>query len=472
MGEAPGPSVRLPKPTALPWRRPRHELLLLMLVASVALTPVHATSAQDTSRLCLTSALTHGSVVVEASCIQDSVDRALRAGRIYSDKAPGMSVIALPATEAVGMAPPPQWHSTGDLGLWAVRVLGSGVAFLLCALLVGRVAEGLAPGWGGPTLVTFGLGTLAAPFAATTFDHVSAGALGFGAFLLAWGRRAGLAGLAVGTAITFEYQAALIAAVVTCYVALRGLRPLLRYVLASLPPLLLLGAYHWAAFGSPLHTPYRYVDNEYTSSQASGFFGIRLPRLHAAYDVMIGNGGLLVISPVLAIAAAGLVLVGVRHRAEAIACAAVTLLFLALSFGYFLPYGGLSPGPRFVIPALPFLALGLGPAFARMPVLTALLAALSIVAMTAIAFTWSPGPHYRETIWGELARVPSHLGTSRLADNLAKTPLAWVVPNRLVATPIIALLAITACGVALNDGRQAMRRRPSAKGGPAPASGR
>jgi hypothetical protein len=464
--------MRFPKPTALPWRRPRHELLLLALVAGVALAPVQLASAQDTSRLCLTQALTHGNVEVESSCIQDNVDRALRAGRLYSDKAPGMSVLALPAVAAVRMAPPPDWRHRGDLGLWAVRVLGSGVAFLLCALLVGRVAEGLAPGWGGPTLVAYALGTLAAPFAATTFDHVTAGALGFGAFLLAWGRRVELAGLAAGTAVAFEYQTALIAAVLACYVALSGVRPLLRFLVASLPPVALLGAYQWAAFGSPLHTPYRYIANDYTAEQASGFFGIHLPRLHAVHEVIIGNGGLLVISPVVVAAAAGLVLVGVNHRAEAIVCATITILFLLLSFGYFLPYGGLSPGPRFLIPALPFLMVGLAPAFARLPIVTALLTAASVVGMTAITFSWSGGPHYRETIWGELVRVPSQLGSSRLAENLAKTPLAWVVPNRLVATPIVALLAITALGVALTDGWRHPRLGSTAKGRPGTASGR
>ena len=49
-------------------------------------------------------------------------------------------------------------------------------------------------------------------------------------------------------------------------------------------------------------------------------------------------------------------------RAEALACAAATLVFALLSVGYFDPYGGESPGPRFLVPALPFLALGLADA--------------------------------------------------------------------------------------------------------------
>jgi hypothetical protein len=52
-------------------------------------------------------------------------------------------------------------------------------------------------------------------------------------------------------------------------------------------------------------------------------------------------------------------------RAEALTCAAATVCFLLINAGYFLPYGGNSPGPRFFAPALPFLAVGLAPALRR-----------------------------------------------------------------------------------------------------------
>ncbi len=88
------------EPTALPWRRIRHEWLLLTLVACVALTPVYAINSQDRSRLCLTQALEHGRLVVDHCILSADTDRAVRAGHVYSDKAPGMSVLALPAVEA------------------------------------------------------------------------------------------------------------------------------------------------------------------------------------------------------------------------------------------------------------------------------------------------------------------------------------------------------------------------------------
>src|SRR5262249_47385353 len=162
---------------------------------------------------------------------------------------------------------------------------------------VGRVSEGLRPGWGGAALVTFALGTIVASLAPTMFSHVPAGAAGLAAFLLAWRRLDLLAGLAAGCAVALEYQAGAIAAIVALAVLLRGLRPLGLYGLGTLPPLLLLGAYDWAAFGSPFHLSYRYIVNEYAGDQASGFFGIGAPHLHAIREVFVGSRGLLVISP-------------------------------------------------------------------------------------------------------------------------------------------------------------------------------
>ena len=135
----------------------------------------------------------------------------------------------------------------------------------------------------------------------------------------------------------------------------------MRFAAGALPGLLGLGLYDWAAFGSPLHVSYRYVANGYAHAQAQGLFGISWPRWHSVELVLVGDRGLLIASPVLVLAAAGLPLFARRHRREAAVCAAVTVCFLLLEFGYFLPYGGVSPGPRFLIPALPFLALGTPP---------------------------------------------------------------------------------------------------------------
>src|SRR5260370_105618 len=125
----------------MPWARPRHELLLLVLVAVAALTPIYAVSAQDVSRLCLTRSLLDGLLTVSLGG-GHALDRARFAGRAYSDQAPGMSVLALPVAEAFGLPAPSRWRPGRDLRVWIVRVLTSGLAFVLLAFAVGRVSEG------------------------------------------------------------------------------------------------------------------------------------------------------------------------------------------------------------------------------------------------------------------------------------------------------------------------------------------
>jgi hypothetical protein len=400
----------------LHWQRPRHELLLLALVATAALLPLYIVDAQDTSRLCLTQAIVHGRLSNDA-CLAHSVDKSRFDGHYYSDKAPGLSIAAIPSAEAVGL-PPMQQVKTASERLWKVRLLTSGIAFLACALLVGRTAEGIAPGWGGAVLVTFALGTLVAPLAATSFGEDAAAALAFGAFVFAWRRRFLVAGLLGGAALVVEYQTAAILGLVGLYVLVRGLRPLADYVAGLLPGVALLLVYDTLAFGSPFHLSYRYKAGLNATEQATGFFGIGVPRLHSVHIVLYGSGGLLLVSPVLVAACVGLVLLARDQLAEAFLCAAVTVFFLVLEFGYFTPYGGVSPGPRFFIPALPFLALGLAPAFTRAPKPTALLAVLSVVPTFGMMLVWTANENLRQTIWGEVARVVVQGRSSRLIHDL------------------------------------------------------
>jgi hypothetical protein len=442
-------------PTSLPWWRPRHEVLLLVLVAVVAFLPAYRVGDQDLSRFCVTQSLVHGHLSNDG-CLQPSFDKAIYGGHLYSDKAPGLSFFAIPAAEAVRL-PPLEQVEGSSVRLWVVHLLTSGLAFLLVALLVGRTAEGLASGRGAAALVAFALGTIVLPLAATGFAHVTAAALGFGAFVLAWRGRPLEAGLAAGAALFAEYQTAAIALAVGLYVLLRGMRAGAAYLAGLVPGVAALLVYDALAFGSPWHLSYRYVA---IKEQQTGFFGIGAPHLHSTWEVFGGSSGLLLVSPVLVAAAYGLVLLARTRPAEAAVCAVVSVFFLLLACGYFAPYGGTILGPRFVTPALPFLAVGLGPAFARRPFLTGLLTVASTLAVLGLTLVWAGHPPLHGTIWGELARVPTEGRASGLMRHMTDNVFEWTSAGSGWGLAVMVGSATAALVVALPRRALDVRRHP------------
>ena len=138
-------------------------------------------------------------------------------------------------------------------------------------------------------------------------------------------------------------------------------------------------------------------------------------------------------------------------------------IFVVLNSGYFLPYGG-SPGPRFLLPALPFLALGLGPAFARAPRLTAALAFVSIASMTAIFLDWGAQTPMKGGIFSELGRIPFQQGSSRYDRYLEATAFDWVLPGRAWGAVLTGVAALAAFVVAYRTIPHERRRAAAAAG--------
>lgn len=387
--------------TTSPAKR-RLAVAAIVLVGLAYATLIQSFSWNQTSHYDLIRALDNGRTTIDA--YQDNTgDKAFYKGHWYSARAPGLALFALPyydALKALGaesftkehVAPP---NRPGDemiylIGLWT-NVL-PGLALLL---LVGWLAERIEPGYGAATAVILGLGTLALPLSTLLFSHVFTAALGFAAFALMWREREGppgaggscylgVAGLLIGYAGASEYPLFFVGLVLGVYLLSRrdALRPggvatrAGAYVLGGLIGVVPLLLYNHYAFGSWTHLAYSNIPR-----QQKGFFGIGAPSLPVLATLLLDSRGLLTLSPVLAMGGAGTWLLYKRgKRAEALAIAAICVLYAGYNAGYYLPFGGGFMGPRFLLTAIPFLALPVALALRRWPGPTIGLAGASVAA--------------------------------------------------------------------------------------------
>ncbi len=384
----------------------RTGLLALVAVALVYAAAIQPLNWNATSHYALVQAFFDGTPIID-----DYLDNAPTGDRVgfdghwYSNKAPGLAYLSQPAyvgLKLVGLAggdPVQVGPYATDRAVWLLGLWAAALPAFVLLLLVRSVAERIEPGLGAAAAVTVGLGTLLLPFATLLFAHVLATALVFGSFTVLFSERLrpggprrwalGAAGLLAGFAFMTEYPAALVGVVLAAY-ALAG-APNPRGALDRFWPFALgafvgsvpLALYNKWAFDSFTKLAYSGIQEH-----QQGFFGIQMPDPSAAIQLLLTSRGLLTLAPVLVMAAVGLVLVWRRGwRAEALACGAVALVLFTYNAGYYLPYGGETPGPRFLILSLPFLGLGIASAFARFPGPTVALAGASVAAMVIPTMT-------------------------------------------------------------------------------------
>jgi hypothetical protein len=427
-------------------------------------------------------------------------DKAWIDGHFYSVKAPGLAALTLPAylgLDAVGAqslardasanasrADHPQWNPPGhpepsEYGfsarrarrteiqvanetpmVWALTLLGAVLPAVCLLLLVRRLADRIEPGYGTVAAITLGMATVMMTFAGEYFSHVAAATLGFTAFVLLFREREGAprmgllaaAGLLAGLAFTFEYPLGLLAVILLGYALARPgrLRRAASYAAGAVTGAAPALAFNLWSLGSPLRFAYAdavavqgFNGHAVLGLNDSGFFGITAPRPGAALDLLLAGRGILTLTPVLAMAVVGVVLMGRRgHRAEAAVIGTVAAGYFLYNAGYWLPFGGGSPGPRFLIPTLPFLAIGLAPAYRRFPVLTLALAIPSAAFMLAGMLTFPL-----------LGQEGTGTWASRLADGGLEHTVLTAVGVRngwLAIAPVLAAVAaaIAFCALA------------------------
>ncbi|HEX4108834.1 MAG TPA: hypothetical protein VHX88_11905 [Solirubrobacteraceae bacterium] len=369
----------------------RWATLAIVLFGLACATIAQSFSWNQTSHYDLIRSLAHDHPYIDQYS-SNTGDKAFYNGHWYSARAPGLAVYALPwygLLTAVdyphfGQDHPAQPGNENNmiwaLGLWTAVLPGA-----LMLLLLYRSGDGLEPGHGLAAAISVGIGTMILPFSTLMFSHVFTACLAFWAFAILMRERdgppnlarVGIAGLIAGYAVFSEYPVAFAAGAIGLFAASRplsrgdepgppwqaALLRLITYGVGLGVGLIPLAAYNKWAFGSFTHVAYADIKR-----QQAGFFGITTPSVRTAITLLFASRGLLVLAPVLIMGIVGTVMLYRRgRRAEALTIGLIFVLYLIYDSGYYLPYGGGTPGPRFLITSLPFLGLPIAVAFKRFP---------------------------------------------------------------------------------------------------------
>ena len=311
------------------------------------------------SRFALVRAMTERHTLVIDGFHESTGDRAVAGGHYYSDKAPGVSLLALIPVEAVRLAnraagAAPDSDAAIARTSYAATVVVSGlftVAAALCILWL-SLSWGYTRGAALFAASAYGVATPAWCYATLFMGHgAAAGCLMIAftaavalrdasparAFRLAWA-----IGLFAGWAVVSEFPAAVPVLFITALAlstisasnagaaATRGV--MVRVVAGGAIAGAVLLAYNTAAFGSPFHLGY--ASEEGFEHLRTGLFGISTPEWSRLREILIGSyRGLLPLSPLMALTPVGLALLArPRPRAwPALVAAAVAIFYLVLN---------------------------------------------------------------------------------------------------------------------------------------------
>jgi hypothetical protein len=358
---------------------------------------------------------------------ENTGDKAFYDGHYYSDKAPGTAILGVPVYAGFLATSRAAGIDTSDAvaAVGALAFVISGISTVILVLLLIRFLVPLVgESWAIVVGLGYGLGSIAFPFATMLFGHALSAAALFAAFFLLhrWRRTAGRwepvgAGLLAGWAVLTEIPVVLGVVVLAGYALWLGRGVAVRFVLGGIPVALALMAYNWLTFGSPLSLGYQY-STLFAEQNQQGIVSIVWPSLAVAVDLLFSARGLIVLAPWFVLAPFGLLAARNRAvRAEVVACAAICVAFLVYNSGAINAFGGWTPGPRYLLPALPFAAVLVALAPARLRSLTATLIAVSVATMFLATITMPNAPEAYENPLVQLW-IPRAVG-GELADTLA-----------------------------------------------------
>lgn len=481
-------------------------VLVLTFVAQAAFFPwfpeLH--SANELSRVYLAESLVEdGSVSIDKAMARHGAifDLSVREveghKRHYSDKAPGLALLATPLIALHDLVSPGTSPEELATRVRLARLIGATLPTLFLLILLMRFLkeELVSPTLPAVLVLTYGLGTVAAPYAGLAFGHQLSALVLFGLFLrvrkttrTTSASHLIATGLVAGSAILVEYQNALLLLpfVVWFIARTRSPRAIGLAMVGGLVPIALLMAYHQAAFGSPFLTGYSFIASSFAAVHAQGLLGVAWPKTsHAFLSFLSSSKGLFFFSPWLVVGALGLSTLERRgdHRFHLFFVILYALFVSALVY----PVGGWTVSQRHLAPMVPFFVLPAGLLIERWlaqkrsvtswfwPAVFVGLALVSILQCTISAVVW---PHYIETLTNPFWQLgwplfrdgwvpPSALSfmsswwlLATILATAALTLIGWLVLPLLVRHRVMALIASVCVVTATTVGWVVLATKP------------
>jgi hypothetical protein len=329
-------------------------------------------------------------------------DKSVYKGHYYSDKAPGIVFLALPAFAVsagilnlldIPLVSPRGWRisswiaTAGSVGV--ITALGGVAMFLFLHRFFKKENAFLT------AFVTF-LGASPFPYATMLFSHAAvAGLISIALWAISdqqfiqrfidvghspstappaetetrWLKRHLLAGFCCGFAISSEFTAVTAAGGVLALACLVGWQRGMFVALGAIPPLLLIPIYNWICFEGSLSFGYHNLALTEFQQMNKGLFGVTFPpKIESVYLILFSPArGLFFWTPFFMLALFSLGSFFRRSRVVFAVSVSVILLHMVLMAGYYMPSGGAALGPRHLTVILPFISLLVAAGLSRFP---------------------------------------------------------------------------------------------------------
>jgi hypothetical protein len=317
----------------------------------------------------------------------NSGDWAFYNGHYYCNKSPGLSMLAVPSFAlAQGLLKhiiPGQTERQVLFSAYFSNLMTVVPMSALLSLLVFHVFYHFFSAGIGNALILafgFGFGTLAFPYSTAFYCHQPASFCSFASFVLAMHlrrenlRRKQIIGFCAGTfaglGVLIEPSCIFLLGAVALYLVWfkESRRYIMLFMAGCIPAVFVQMFYNWVCFGQPLASSYAYSNDAVMWKVQGSLFSV--PRVRTILNLLFSPyRGLFFSSPLLLMALPGAVFFFKEKagRAEALLCAVVSIWFVAFIASFFAWHGGSAPGPRYLLPAYPYLFLMAGFSLIRLP---------------------------------------------------------------------------------------------------------